>query len=154
MPLSSGRRWRFRSRKILQGRRMHPRIASFDPSRLASPSASLGVPVGSPTFAGATARTAHAPSADADDAAGPDVAPFAPSADSPTDGERLAPVGTPDDEGLSAEGPGAPGSFGAQSSATRDVEGGGDSAADLADVIDAGDGAAPADAASRGGPQG
>lgn len=125
---------------------MHPRISSFDSSRPASPSATLGVPVGSPSFAGTTARTAHAPSADAADPGGPDVAPFAPTTASPTDGDRVAPVGTPDDDGLTAEGPASPG---AQASATRDVEGGGDGR-DLADVMDAGEGAAPADAATRG----
>jgi hypothetical protein len=127
---------------------MHPRISSFDPSRPASPSATLGVPVGSPTFAGATARTAHTPSADAGAAAGPDVAPFAPSAASPTDGERLAPVGTPADDGLTAEGPAEPGAGGA---ASGSVEGDGGSGMDQANVIDAADGAAPADAATRAG---
>lgn len=134
---------------------MHPRIQRFESSsRPASPSASLGVPVGSPSFAGTTARTAHAPSADAADgshAGGPDVAPFAPSAASPTDGERVEPVGAPDDDGLTAEGPSAPG---IQASASRDIEGNSADGADLADVMDAGDGAAPADAAARGGTQG
>jgi hypothetical protein len=115
----------------------------------------LGVLVGSPSFAGTAARTAHAPSADANANAnvgagagasgGPDLAPFAPSTGSPTDGERLAPVGTPDDDGLTAEGPAA---SGAPVSASQDVEGDGNGD-DLADVIDAGEGASPAEAAAR-----
>lgn len=135
---------------------MHPRNSSHDSSRRpASPSATLGVPVGSPGFAGTTARTAHAPSADAGagapDAGGPELAPFAPSIGSPTDGERVEPVGAPSDDGLTAEGPSGPPTA---STATRDVEGNGADGADLADVIDAGDGAPPADAAARGGTEG
>ena len=137
---------------------MHPRIHSHRDSRAISPTPTLGVAVGSPRFAGTAARTAHSPGADAqraedavttDDPEPGDLAPFASAPSSPTDGERVEPVdpvGVPQDQGLSVEGPA--GSIAAAAS-TRDVEGGGGNA-DMVDVIPVADGAAPADAATWG----
>lgn len=87
---------------------MMPRIGSLgstDASRPASPVATLGVPIGAPTYAASGARPAHTPAADAtpDDLgtdAGADIvsggatlangleasAPFAPAPGMPTDG--------------------------------------------------------------------
>ena len=132
---------------------MHPRIPSHRDSRAISPTATLGVAIGSARFAGTAARTAHAPSADAQSetdsvtlqAPEPgDLAPFAPALNSPTDGERVEPVGTPADDGSGVEG--NSGSI-APATSLRDVEGDGGNA-DLVDVIPAADGAAPADAAT------
>ncbi len=114
---------------------MHPRIQSHRDSRAMSPTASLGVPIGRPGFAGTAARTAHSPSADARPEASDVLVETAATTES-----------TPADDGLIAEGPAggiAPGSD------QRDVEGsvGGD---DITDVIPAPDGAAPADAATWG----
>ena len=134
---------------------MHPRILSQRDSRAIFPTATLGMAIGSPRFAGTAARTAHAPSADAQSATDSvalqapepgDLAPFAPAPNSPTDGERVEPVGTPADDGSDVEGDS--GSI-APATSLRDVEG--DSGnADLVDVIPAADGAAPADAATWG----
>ena len=132
---------------------MHPRISSHRDPRAISPTATLGVPIGSPRFAGTAAGTAHAPSADAQSdtdsvtlqAPEPgDLAPFAQAPNSPTDGERIEPVGTPADDGSDVEG--NTGSI-APATSLRDVEGDGGNA-DLVDVIPAADGAAPADAAT------
>ena len=136
---------------------MHPRILSHDDSRAASPAAKLGVAVGGPRYAGAGARTAHSPSADAQTKAGQalaasevvdsaGLAPFTPSAASPTESERIAPVGTPADEGSIEVGQGS--SF-PPAASLRDVEGGSGNA-DMVDVIPGAEGAAPADAATWG----
>lgn len=149
---------------------MLPRAGSHDRSaRPASPVASLGVPIGSPSYAGASARTAHAPSADV--GAGGDaareaavegeplatdtVAPFAPDPGMPTDGSRVEAIEVPTSAragneavDLAADGPG---SLGAQA----DVEAGGD----ISDAVDEGAGIdggnapvepAPADAGAQG----
>lgn len=89
---------------------MTPRIGSHDSTRPASPAATLGVPVGAPTYAAGSARPAHSPAADAlpgDDALGSDAgadivsggatlangleasAPFVPTPGMPTDGAQV-----------------------------------------------------------------
>ena len=144
---------------------MHPRIQSHRDARAVSPAGTLGVAIGSPRFAGTAARTAHAPSADAQQApdspasgsidiqtpAPGDLAPFAPSPNSPTDGERVEPVGTPADDGLGVESATAPGAAAARLGDGEGSVEGGSGNADMVDVIPAIGGAAPADAATWGG---